>query len=600
MASQSDADHNRPHPTSPAAETPTPDPGSAPGAAVPRRHFLGGAGLLLAAGAAGVTLGSSAIPGTTPGASAAVGGGKVRKRPNIVIIVTDQERQPIYWPEGWSAENLPQRQRLVDSGLSFIHNSCNSTMCSPSRSTLFTGVYPAQHGVFRTLTSGGTLSPQEPVLSPSTPNMAQLLSSAGYDVHYRGKWHMSKGADGYDPSTEDIEGFGFHGWQPPEAGQDIAPEHFGGGTANIDQQYASEAAEFLNTVQTDADRPFALIASFANPHDILAYPQTWDQEMPDGGTNYRDAAPGCFEMGIELPPTFREVLALNHKPRAQTQINLASQMGLGPLIGDERALNYANFYAYVQKVVDAHIGSVIDAVEANGLRDDTIIIRLADHGEMGMSHGGMRQKVFNAYEETMLVPLVISNPRLFPSAVTTGALSSLVDVMPTLATIADVPADARSGFDFRGVDLSPIIDDAAANPGSPTASVQDVLHYTFDDDNIGQPDGQTAVTQPNHLRTIRERTRKFTMYFDPQWHEAPVFEMYDMAADPMELKNLADPFAPDQFRADMFVEMLGTLVAVMAEKGTTPVGMPVPPPMPDLPQGSTMSAMSVVPPVPQP
>src|SRR5699024_5700415 len=180
-------------------------------------------------------------------------------------------------------------------------------------------------------------------------------------------------------------------------------------------------------------------------------------------------------------------------------------------------------------------------VEANGLREDTIIIHVSDHGEMGMSHGGMRQKVFNAYEETMLVPLVISNPGMFPTGVTTDALSSLVDLMPTLATIAGVTPETRAGFGFLGTDLSPIVDDAVANPAAPTREVQDVIHYVFDDWTIGQPDGQTAVTQPNHLRTVRDRTRKFSMYFDPDWVEPPQFEMYDLAADPLELRNLADP-----------------------------------------------------------
>lgn len=499
----------------------------------------------------------------------------------------------MFWPEGWAAANLPQRQRLINSGLSFNYAACNSTMCSPSRSTLFTGVYPAQHGVTRTLTAGGTLSDSEPTLSPTTPNMANLLAAAGYDVHYRGKWHMSKGADGLDPTPEDIEGFGFHGWNPPEAGQDIKPENFGGGTANNDKRYADEAVEFLDSVADDPERPFALVASFANPHDILAYPQTWDLEMPDGGTNYADAAPGCFQMGIDLPPTFDEVLALNHKPRAHTQINLASQMGLGPLVGTEKARNYVNLYAYMQQVVDAHIGAVIDAVEANGLREDTIIIHVSDHGEMGMSHGGMRQKVFNAYEETMLVPMVISNPGLFPTGVTTNALSSLVDLMPTLATIADVPAEVSAGFGFKGKDLSPVIEDAVANPSAPSREVQDVIHYVFDDWTIGQPDGQTAVTQPNHLRSVREHTRKFTMYFDPDWVELPVFEMYDLADDPLELRNLADPTAPLQFRADMFAEMLPILLDQMTQKGTTPPGMPADLPIPTGSTGSTGSLGSL-------
>ena len=562
--------------TSSSSHTPsTPTPSS-----IPRRTFLGGTGLLLAAGAAGAAFGSHTIPGATPRASADVGGDRIRRRPNIVLILTDQERRPMFWPQGWEAENLPHRQRLKDTGLSFNYAACNSTMCSPSRSTLFTGVYPAQHGVYRTLTAGGTLSDSEPTLSPDTPNMAGLLAAAGYDVHYRGKWHMSKGADGLDPTTEDIEGFGFHGWNPPEAGQDIKPENFGGGTADHDRRYAAEAVEFLNSVPNDPDRPFALVASFANPHDILAYPQTWDLEMPDGGTNYRDAAPGCFEMGFDLPPTFDEVLALNFKPRAQTQVNLASQVGLGPLIGREQARNYVNLYAYMQQVVDEHIGAVIDAVESNGLRQDTIIIHISDHGEMGMSHGGMRQKVFNAYEETMLVPMVISNPGLFPAGVTTDALATLVDLMPTLATIADVPAEARARFGFLGRDLSPVIEDAVANPASPTREVQDVIHYVFDDWTIGQPDGQDSVTQPNHLRTVRDRTRKLTMYFDPDWAEPPVFELYDLVADPLEMHNLANPAALHQFRPDLLAEMFVVLLEQMTEKGTTPVGMPGDLPMP--------------------
>ena len=77
-----------------------------------------------------------------------------------------------------------------------------------------------------------------------------------------------------------------------------------------------------------------------------------------------------------------------------------------------------------------------------------------------MSHGGLRQKVFNAYEETLRVPLVISNPLLFPEPVRTDALASLIDVMPTLATLAQAPA--RQSWNFLGTDLTPVIVDAAA------------------------------------------------------------------------------------------------------------------------------------------
>ncbi len=86
----------------------------------------------------------------------------------------------MYWPQGWADQNLPNRKRIADHGLTFDQAVCNTAMCSPSRSTFFTGLFPAQHGVTRTLTEGGTVSPTEPQLQVSEQNMAKLLASAGY------------------------------------------------------------------------------------------------------------------------------------------------------------------------------------------------------------------------------------------------------------------------------------------------------------------------------------------------------------------------------------------------------------------------------------
>ena len=100
--------------------------------------------------------------------------------------------------------------------------------------------------------------------------------------------------------------------------------------------------------------------------------------------NYGSDAPGAFEQGIDLPPTFDEILALNHKPTAQVQSELLLAAGLGPLLGPDQARNYINFYAYMHKVVDEHIGSVLDAIEATPqMLDDTVIVRMSDHGGDG-------------------------------------------------------------------------------------------------------------------------------------------------------------------------------------------------------------------------
>jgi choline-sulfatase len=118
---------------------------------------------------------------------------------------------------------------------------------------------------------------------------------------------------------------------------------------------------------------------------------------------------------------------------------------------------------------------------ANGLLDKTLLIKTADHGEMGLAHGGLRQKNFNFYEESLRVPLVYSNPVLFPQPRATNALVSHVDFLPTLATIAGAPAAARA--DWQGVDYSHLLD----NPRS--RKRQHYVVFTYDDFQSGQEKG---------------------------------------------------------------------------------------------------------------
>jgi arylsulfatase A-like enzyme len=158
-----------------------------------------------------------------------------------------------------------------------------------------------------------------------------------------------------------------------------------------------------------------------------------------------------------------------------------------------------------------------------------VIARTSDHGELGLSHGGLRQKMFNTYEEALRVPLVISNAAMFPEPRESDALVSLVDVVPTLLGLSGEPGDAAR---FDGVDLGPIISGAQS-------SVRDAVLFTYDDHQAGTA-FQDVPGQPNRIRCVRDSRWKYAIYLDPSGEVAPEYELYDLEADPDEANNLVD------------------------------------------------------------
>lgn len=508
-----------------------------------RRDFLSIAGVTLVGGSLALMAGQTQAAQPAPATNGTLP--QPGKQPNLVLIINDQERYVRHWPADWVANNLPTHNRLFANGLVFRRAFCNAAMCSPSRATLFTGLHPAQHGVVHTLTQGGTKSNQEATLSTEIQTMGRMLASAGYNVVYKGKWHMSKHADGGEPTAADVLAYGFQGWEPTALANDAAVENFAGGCADLDRQVTEQAVTFLSA-QT-GQQPFALVVGLGNPHDVLAYPNTWDQVEEDGCDNYTGLD---FNQGIDLPPTVNEDLAT--KPTCQAQSLTLYAFGLGPVATPQKKREYVNFYAALIKEVDTRIGQVLDAIP-EALRDDTIVIFTSDHGEMGMSHNGLRQKMYNAYEETVNIPLVIHNRKQFPTPQTTDAYASLIDLMPTLATLASVPN--RERWIFYGRDLTPVIND-------PAQSVQNEILFTFDDEDAATPDGlptnpatgKPMVTQPNHIRALLAKDSdgawKYARYFDPAGVEAEQYEMYHLydgqgqPVDPNEIDNIANAVSP--------------------------------------------------------
>lgn len=268
-------------------------------------------------------------------------------------------------------------------------------------------------------------------------------------------------------------------------------------------------------------KPFFLIASLINPHDVLAYPNTafWNGYTPD-----------WLKGDIELPETVDENLST--KPTVQEQFLKLTNLGLGKLNPPEQR-NYLNFYGNLIIDSDKKLLRIIEALHEHGMIDNTLIIVTSDHGEMGMTHCGQRQKKFNFYEETLRVPLVYSNPKLFPKPAVSHVMVSHVDFLPTLASLFDAPKSACARWE--GVDYSSIV----LNPEAPP--VQDYIVFTYDDYQSGQANGPYPQP-PNHIVSIREERYKLAKYYDAEPRPAPdQWEMYDLATDPLEVTNIAFP-----------------------------------------------------------
>ncbi len=399
-------------------------------------------------------------------------------RPDIVVIVTDQERAaPPYEDDdlrSWRAEQLPERRWFADNGVRFERHYTGATACVPSRPTLLTGQYPDLHGVTQTNGLGKTehdsrmrwLRPGE------VPTVGSWFRAAGYDTPYIGKWHVSH-ADLIDRRTgaplrtndsrgvidpeavqayldaDVLDPFGFSGW--------VGPEPHGSGMANSgfvrDAIYADRAAAWLEdraarraAGDPDALRPFLLVCCFVNPHDIVL----WPGFVRSGGA---PRSPGIVDPPpVPPPPTAHEDLA--SKPAAQVAYRAAYATGYGmaPLVerayGLNRGADYRAAYYLMHAENDAAIGRVRAAAVA--LRSPMVLVRTADHGDLLGAHGGLHQKWFNLYDECTRVPFELVDLRSGdgppnPGATVHAMPTSHVDLLPTLLGAAGIDVPKAEG-----------------------------------------------------------------------------------------------------------------------------------------------------------
>jgi arylsulfatase A-like enzyme len=486
---------------------------------------------LIGSGASAAAAALLAQGGVDRALAAASGKGREVAGMNIILFLTDQERAIQHFPPNWLRQNLPGMRRLRQHGLSFERAFTNACMCSPARSTLMSGYFPAQHGVKYTLEEDMPYPEYESQVELPTDlaNLATVMKAAGYNVVYKGKWHCSKPAKKEDAVPADLEKYGFLRWNPPDAGANQSVPEAGGGFIDNDGRFINSVGEVANGTEgalqyldstAAQQQPFFMVVSVVNPHDVLFYPSKTFTEAGYDETWLRG--------DMRVPQTNGEDLST--KPSVQEEfLKIFNLTGKPESEAEKR--NYLNYYGNLMRSSDNYLVNVLDKLEQNGLYEKTLIVRTADHGEMGLTHGGLRQKNFNFYEEATRVPLVYSNPKLFPQPLKSEALVSHVDFLPTLASLAKAPKSARS--DWQGVDYSKLV----TNP-SKSAAVQNYIVFTYDDYQSGQNNGPYPKA-PNHIVSIREGRWKLAKYYDVAGKKPPQWEMYDLKTDPLEKTNLA-------------------------------------------------------------
>lgn len=474
-------------------------------------------------------------PPTTGAAAGPAPVGAADGRPDVIVILTDQERAVPPYESGeileWRDRVLTGRRWFDEHGLSFRRHYTGSLACVPSRPTIFTGQYPDVHGVTQTDGIGKRAddSRMRWLRPGEVPTLGHWFRAAGYDTHYDGKWHISH-ADLTDPATgeriatndddgrplpegvqayldaDPLDPFGFSGWVGPEPhGSKIADCGLRRDPLIADRVVAWLEDRYARRRVGDAAalRPFLLVASFVNPHDIVLYP-VWRRRNP--------LEPSPLDPPhVPEPPTAGE--DLRTKPAAQIAYRDAYYTGYGLAPGMRRLYTkgdqlYRDLYYRLHAEGDGPLDRVRRAVTDGGSADAVLVLS-ADHGDLLGAHGGLHQKWYQLYDECTRVPFNIARigERSTTATVIDELPTSHVDIVPTLLSAAGIDEAAlaealRPHFTelhpLPGRDLMPLVDgDQQAQNEAGSRAV-----YLMTRDNILE--GDSGVSAVGRLFGITE------------------------------------------------------------------------------------------------
>jgi len=527
------------------------------------------------------------------------------QRMNILMIVTDQEYAHQALPDGAS---LPNRERLKDRGVTFNNHQVTTTVCTPSRSVMWTG----QHTPLTRMFDNTNLAWIDDMRADpeSLPTVGHMLRELGYYTAFKGKWHESEFPDG--DTSDAMEPYGFSDFQASGDVQGMPLDGF-----MKDPTTAADAADWLKgrSPEIAESQPWYLAVNFVNPHDVMYFDTDDDEMVQVRGMFPIFGAPDAplyqEKWPTALPASFSDELS-QHPPAVQNyKITSDGAYGNIPVEREDMWRNHVNYYINCMIDVDRHIGTVLDALEESGQTENTVIMFTSDHGEMGGAHH-LRQKGSVAFRETVNVPLVIVDPEHSGGA-RTDAIGSHLDLVPTTLAYAGLSeSEMRKRYPFlHGHDLSGLAANPGAdgprgssgNPGQGSLYTYDML-MTIDMewlmgnapkvldaaaaeagvefhrgteafksivDEIGTPNPDKREL----FRGVFDGRYKLIRYFGlahynlPQSVEELLAEndvaLYDWQNDPDETNNLANPDNPD-FDESLLAEMNAKLNILIVEE----------------------------------
>lgn len=417
------------------------------------------------------------------------------RKPNVLFIITDQQfADAMSCRMGQQFLHTPTMDRLAQAGMLFTRAYSSNPLCMPFRNSVFTGRYPHETGVTKNARPKGGLDPQEFVC------LGTYFRNAGYDVAYSGKWHLC-----YDVKDTQAHGFEIITGR-------VQGDHDAGVTEG--------AMKFLARPH---DKPFLLVASFLNPHNICE----WARRLAG-----RQQVLTCGEIGElppldQLPPAPANLAPPKNEPDGMTLMRQTYQVDSGPFpvgkftVEDWRKQRWG-YYRMIEKV-DAEIGKVLAALRQAGLEDNTLIVFTADHGECAGAHGFNQKTVL--YEESARVPLIIACKGKTLGATTDKLVNTGIDLLPTM-------------FEFAGLEVSKQLPGRSLIPlafGKPVPAWRDHLVVENDMSQAGMFNGLTPQMEGRMVRTARY---KYCVFSRGTQRESLVDlqsdpgERFDLAADP--------------------------------------------------------------------